>query len=70
MNNSFLARGIPLLLSIFAIVGFIFWVIMLIDCLKRNFTNPKEKTVWVLLLIFLNIIAVSYYYYKFYKKPK
>lgn len=38
----------------------IFWLWMLIDCSKRNF---KDKAVWVILLIFLNILGAILYYF-------
>ena len=45
----------PLLILFFA-----FWVGMLIDCIKRDFA---DKTLWIILLIFLNTIAAILYYF-------
>lgn len=41
---------------------FIFWLLMLIDCLKRNFSNSNEKVLWVLLIIFLHLLGASLYW--------
>lgn len=57
-------------LSAFGIVAlllgallFIFWLLMLIDCLKRDFKKDYEKVVWVLVMIFLHILGAIIYYF-------
>lgn len=52
-----------LLFSIIAIVGFIFWIIMIVDCLKREFDIPTEKVTWILVLLLLNIIGAVFYWF-------
>lgn len=42
------------------LVLFIFWLWMLIDCIKRDF---EDRTLWIVLIIFLNIIAAVLYYF-------
>lgn len=39
---------------------FVFWWWMLIDCIKRDF---GEKTLWILLIIFLNLLGGVLYYF-------
>ncbi len=39
---------------------FVFWLWMLIDCVKREF---DDKALWIILLIFLNFIAAFLYYF-------
>ncbi|MEM5836637.1 MAG: PLDc N-terminal domain-containing protein [Candidatus Aenigmatarchaeota archaeon] len=46
------------LLSIFALI---FWLWMLIDCLSRK--KFEDKLVWVIVLLFLNIIGAILYYF-------
>ncbi|MDD5627143.1 MAG: PLD nuclease N-terminal domain-containing protein [Patescibacteria group bacterium] len=61
------ATGMGVGLIIFWIVGmiiglllFILWILMLIDCIKRDFS---QKTLWIILLIVLGWIgAVAYYF--------
>jgi H+/Cl- antiporter ClcA len=44
---------------VFALIGTIFWVWMLVDCANRSF---KQKTKWIVIIAVLNIIgAVAYY---------
>lgn len=42
---------------------FVFWLWMLIDCLKRDFKRDYEKIVWVLVMIFLHILGAIIYYF-------
>ena len=41
----------------------IFWIWMLIDCLKRDFRKDVEKIVWVLVIIFLHVLGAAIYYF-------
>jgi len=61
--------GLGLLISFFAfaffavmIFGIIFWLMMLIDVYKREFPNPNDKTVWVLIVVFAGILGSLVYY--------
>ena len=45
-------------LGLFAVV---FWIWMLIDCLQRK--KFEDKLVWILVLIFLNILGAIFYYF-------
>jgi uncharacterized BrkB/YihY/UPF0761 family membrane protein len=47
-------------LSIFV---FVFWILMLIDCLKRKYKESSDKIVWVLVIIFAQIIGALIYYF-------
>ncbi|MFH1652512.1 MAG: PLD nuclease N-terminal domain-containing protein [Pseudomonadota bacterium] len=40
-----------------------FWIWMLVDCIKRDFKDSNEKVVWVLVLIFLQLIGAIVYYF-------
>ncbi|MEM5853263.1 MAG: PLDc N-terminal domain-containing protein [Candidatus Aenigmatarchaeota archaeon] len=44
-----------------ALLIFIFWLWMLIDCLKRK--KFEDKLVWILVLIFLNFIGALLYFF-------
>ena len=52
-------------LAVLAAVAFlfVFWLWMLIDCLKRDFRKDVEKIVWVLVMIFLHILGAVIYYF-------
>ncbi len=60
---------IPLII-VFALFGFllvigtfVFWILMLIDVLRRNFKNPADKIAWVLVIIFTHIVGALIYYF-------
>lgn len=54
--------GIVLLLAlIIAIVAF--WIWMVVDCAGRRFKKSEDKTVWILIIIFLHIIGAIIYYF-------
>ncbi|MBI3036040.1 PLDc N-terminal domain-containing protein [Candidatus Woesearchaeota archaeon] len=45
---------------IFAIV---FWVKMIIDAAKREFPNPNDKVIWILVLALTGILGALIYYF-------
>ncbi len=51
------------LMVILVALIFVFWIWMLIDCLKRDFKKENDKIVWVLVIIFLHIIGAIIYYF-------
>ena len=42
---------------------FVFWLWMLVDCLKRDFKKDVEKVAWILVMIFLHILGAIIYYF-------
>tara|TARA_Y100000310_G_C20003940_1_gene499836 strand:- start:21 stop:287 length:267 start_codon:yes stop_codon:yes gene_type:complete len=55
---------------IFILILGVFWIWMLIDCLKRNFKKDNEKLIWVLVLIFTHIIGAAIYFFLIKSKNK
>jgi len=47
---------------IFSLLFFIFWVWMLIDCIQNQRLNSTEKVIWVLVIIFLNLLGAIIYF--------
>lgn len=54
---------VGLIVLALAIAVFVFWILMLIDCVKRQFKGDSEKIVWVLVIIFTGIIGALIYYF-------
>jgi len=52
-----------LLMMGIGIAIFVFWIVMLVDCVKRKFKNDTDKIVWVLVIIFAGIIGALIYYF-------
>lgn len=63
--NTFAAwfAGLGAVGVVVAILAFVFWVWMLVDAITRTFTSDLEKVVWILVIIFLNILGALIYYF-------
>lgn len=55
--------GFGLIAIAIGVLLFLFWLWMLVDCLKRDFKKDYEKIVWVLVMIFLHILGAVIYYF-------
>lgn len=58
-----MVMGLGVAAVFIGILLFVFWLWMLIDCLKRDFKGNYDKIVWVLVLIFLHILGALIYYF-------
>ena len=47
---------------------FVFWIRMIIDCVNREFKNPNDRIVWILVVIFLQLLG-AIIYWSVIKKP-
>ncbi len=57
----FIIWGLILTLSI---ALFVFWIVMLVDVVKReNWKNDSEKTVWLLIVILVGWLGALIYYF-------
>jgi len=56
-----------LIIALVTLLASIFWMWMLIDCLKRDF---KDKTVWIILMILTHFLGASLYYFIVKKKAQ
>ncbi len=63
MSGFGIIAGLGLLAITIGILLFVFWLWMLVDCLKRDFKGDYNKVVWVLVLIFLHILGALIYYF-------
>ncbi|MCX6749545.1 MAG: PLDc N-terminal domain-containing protein [Candidatus Pacearchaeota archaeon] len=62
MEIILILAAIFLLIAI-SIAAFVFWIMMLIDSIKRKFKNDTEKIVWVLVIILTGILGAIIYYF-------
>ena len=44
------------------VVSIAFWVWMVVDCATRKFKGDVDKIVWILILIFLNLLGAFIYF--------
>lgn len=54
----FMASG-----SVIGILLLVFWVWMIVDCVKRNFKKDNEKIVWILVILFAKIFGALIYFF-------
>ncbi len=48
---------------VLAVIVTIFWIWMIVDCIKRNFKNQAEKIIWGIIIILLTWIGALVYYF-------
>lgn len=59
-----------IIIFVLAILVFVFWLSMLIDCMKRKFKESSDKIAWILVIIFTGIIGALIYYFVIKNKDK
>lgn len=66
--NGFFSVGGPeasiiLVLGAFALISFVFWIWMLIDCLTKESSEGNDKLVWVLVVFFGHLLGAAIYFF-------
>ena len=51
------------LVGLIALVASVFWIIALIDCLGRQFAEPMDKLIWVLVILFTHGLGALIYWF-------
>lgn len=46
-----------------AVLSFVFWIWMVIDCAQRKFKSENDKVVWILVIVLAGIIGAAIYYF-------
>jgi hypothetical protein len=49
--------------GIFALATTIFWIVMLVDAIRREFSDSTMKIVWVLVIVFTHFLGALIYYF-------
>jgi prolipoprotein diacylglyceryltransferase len=45
------------------IASLVFWILMLVDSIKREYKNENEKITWILVIVLAGIIGALIYYF-------
>ena len=54
-----------------AIIGsIVFWILMIVDVVKREFPKQDDKTIWILIVVLTGIIGAIIYYFMIKRKDK
>jgi len=46
-----------------AIASTVFWIVEIIDVVRRDFIEPNNKIIWLLVIIFLHFFGAILYYF-------
>ena len=44
------------------LLGFVFWIWMLVDCATKEASQGNDKLVWTLIILFTNVIGAFLYW--------
>jgi len=59
---------INLLFIILVMGGLAFWIMMIVDCAKRDFANQNEKIIWLVVVCVCQLIGALVYWFVVVKK--
>lgn len=59
-----------LIIAGISIFSFVFWILMIVDCVKRKFKEDSEKIIWILVIVFAGIVGALIYYFIVKRKDK
>jgi len=63
MPNFGIFAGLGIVVMLAFLFLLVFWLWMLVDCLKRDFKRDIDKVVWMIVLIFLHLLGAVVYYF-------
>ena len=63
MPNFGIFAGLGIVVMLAFLFLLVFWLWMLVDCLKRDFKRDTDKIVWIIVLIFLHLLGAIVYYF-------
>ena len=49
--------------GILSFAATIFWIVMLVDAIRRDFSDSTMKIVWVLVIVFTHFVGALVYYF-------
>ncbi|MES2464126.1 MAG: PLD nuclease N-terminal domain-containing protein [Armatimonadota bacterium] len=52
-----------MILGLVGLAGTVFWLVMLVDAIRREFNDSTMKLVWVLVLVFTHTLGALIYYF-------
>ena len=52
-----------MIISLLGLLSFIFWIWMLIDCIRNKRLSSNQRVVWVLVIVFLYALGALIYFF-------
>jgi len=63
-TGMFIAISFVILVILAAVIFLsVFWILMILDCVKRKRMSDGERVAWILVLIFLHFMGALIYYF-------
>lgn len=53
--------GLVIFWLLFGLATLIFWIWALVDVIRREFTNPNDKVLWIVLIVVLGLLGSILY---------
>jgi hypothetical protein len=63
MDFSWAAGMFGIFLLVLGLLGLLFWIWMLIDCALNETTENQQKLIWILVIIFVNLLGAIIYFF-------
>ena len=67
MNDTVALSLIVLTVAPLAVALLSFWIWMLVDCLRNETEDPRERLVWVIVIVLLKLVGAAVYYFVRYR---
>jgi prolipoprotein diacylglyceryltransferase len=67
-GTEFIAIGFVVLAGLLVLLGFLFWIFMLVDCATNESNEGNDKVVWILIIVFLHLLGAVIY--AIFRRPK
>jgi prolipoprotein diacylglyceryltransferase len=58
-----IAALFSLFFGLVALLGFLFWLWMLIDCATKEPDQGNTKIVWIIIIVFTNLVGALVYFF-------
>ena len=58
-----IATVFSLFFGLVALLGFLFWLWMLIDCATKEPDQGNTKIVWIIIIVFTNLVGALVYFF-------
>lgn len=56
------AIGFVVVIGLLVLLGFAFWIWMLVDCAVNESDEGNSKVVWILIIVFLQLLGALVYF--------
>jgi len=54
--------GFPVLFALMAVAYIVFWIYTLVDVVRNRFKDPNMKIIWVLIILFAQVLGPILYW--------